>query len=147
MTNSNGSGPDLHVEPTRAQIERLLGAGTEGPVTMLNLLRYKDLADYSKCPELAPEATISGREAYESYSLGVLPILAELGAEVLLFGPCHPTLIGPETEAWDDIALIRYPGVDSFISMTTSEDYLAIGGHRNAALADSRLVPTGAVAP
>ena len=79
--------------------------------------------------------------------MGVLPILSELGAEVLLFGPCHSTLIGPEDERWDDIAIIRYPELETFAEMTASDSYRAVMGHRTAALTDSRLVATSASAP
>ncbi len=138
---------DSFIEPSDQQVRSLIDAGIGGPVTMLNLLRYRDTADYSGSPELEPSDPISGREAYGRYSAGVLPILAELGAEALLFGPCHATVIGPSSERWDDIAVIRYPSVEVFISMTTSDDYRAITGHRTAALADSRLVATGAATP
>lgn len=136
-----------HIEPTAAQMERLLAAAMTGPVTMLNLLRYAPEADYSAHPDLAPDTPITGRDAYGRYSEGVLPILADLGGEVVLFGPCHPGVIGPEDEIWDDLALIRYPDLDAFVTMVGSEEYLAIMGHRTAALADSRLVPTAAAAP
>ena len=33
----------------------------EGPATMLNLLRFRDVADYSQSPELMPPAPISGQ--------------------------------------------------------------------------------------
>ncbi len=136
-----------YIEPTASQLERLVVAAPQGPVTMLNLLAYRDNADYSSAPEMAPASAISGRDAYGLYSAGVLPILADLGGEVVVFGPCRPTLIGPPEESWDDIALIRYPTLDAFTAMVASPQYQAIMGHRNAALADSRLVPTGAVSP
>lgn len=136
-----------HIDPTGDQLEALFSAGIEGPVTMLNLLRYAEVADYSASPELDPGDPISGRDAYALYSAEVLPIVDSLGGEVVVFGPCHRTVIGPTDEQWDDIALIRYPEIGAFMSMASSEDYRAIVGHRTAALADSRLVPTGAIDP
>ncbi|MCP4434214.1 MAG: DUF1330 domain-containing protein [Actinomycetia bacterium] len=135
-----------HIEPTEAQLERLMASGIEGPVTMLNLLRYRDVADYSEHAGLAPTEPVSGREAYGLYSAGVLPILAGLGAAPVFFGACNPTVIGPDDEQWDDMALIRYPDLATFAGMVASAEYQAIMGHRTAALADSRLVPTDAVA-
>ena len=38
-----------------------------GPVTMLNLLRFRDMVDYSANPELDPNEPISGIEAYQKY--------------------------------------------------------------------------------
>ena len=135
-----------HIEPSTEQLERLLSAGGEGPVTMLNLLRYAEVADYSASPALDPGRSVSGRDAYAAYSAGVLPILAALGGELVLFGSCRNTVIGPPDEEWDDIALIRYPDLGSFTTMVSSEEYRAIAGHRSAALLDSRLVPTDAAA-
>jgi hypothetical protein len=37
----------------------------EGGLVMLNLLRFREVADYSANPELAPAAPISGAEAFD----------------------------------------------------------------------------------
>lgn len=131
-----------HVEPTTEQLAAFLADDPGGPVVMLNLLRYRDQADYTEEPELAPETPITGREAYQRYSEGVLPILAGIGGAIELFGPCHGTLIGPVDEAWDEIVLVRYPDTAAFVGMVSSAEYQAVTGHRSAALADSRLVRT-----
>jgi hypothetical protein len=39
----------------------------DGPVVMLNLLRFRDTADYSASPELARETPIGGAEDYRRY--------------------------------------------------------------------------------
>lgn len=136
-----------HIEPTPAQLEQFIADDPGGSPVMLNLLRYREVADYSDSPELDPGEPISGREAYQRYSAGVLPILAALGGGIELFGACTGTLIGPDDEAWDDIALVRYPSTPAFVQMVTSAEYQAIQGHRSAALADSRLIRTDATRP
>ena len=108
---------------------------------MLNLVRFREIADYSEHPALAPDGPISGQQAYEIYSGHTLPLLAEVGAEVLFVGTGGPLLIGPEEARWDNLLLIRYPDLGAFIAMTQSPDYTAGAGHRTAALADSRLLP------
>ncbi len=133
-----------HVEPTTEQLAQFLANDPGGTVVMLNLLRYLDEADYSEAADLAPESPISGREAYQRYSEGVLPILAGIGGSIEMLGGCHGTLIGPDDEQWDDIVLVRYPDTTAFVSMVSSAEYVAIQGHRTAALADSRLVRTTA---
>ena len=40
------------------------------------------------------------------------------------------------------IILVRYPSPSAFLDMVTTPDYQSLSGHRTAALADSRLVPT-----
>jgi uncharacterized protein (DUF1330 family) len=136
-----------HIEPTAAQLERFIADDPGGSPVMLNLLRYREVADYSESPELAPDGPVSGRDAYTAYTEGVLPILAGLGGGIEMFGGCHGTLIGPDGEEWDDIVLVRYPSTATFVQMVTSPEYQAIQGHRSAALADSRLVRTSAVSP
>lgn len=130
-----------HVEPTGDQVHDLVDRGLEGPVEMLNLLRFREVADYSRSPQLAPDEPISGAEAYAEYSRHTMPRLAEAGAEVVWMGRGGPPVIGPDDERWDLALLVRYPGVEAFLSMTSDPRYLAGVGHRTAAVEDSRLVP------
>lgn len=58
---------DVFLEPCDESARRLFERAIEGPVTMLNLLRFREVADYSGCSELAPAEPISGRCAYEAY--------------------------------------------------------------------------------
>lgn len=108
---------------------------------MLNLIRFRDVADYSDYPELAPQEPISGEKACEIYSTHTLPLLAEVGGQVIFMGTGGSLLTGPAEARWDRVLLIRYPNLGAFLTMTQSTDYTAGGGHRTAALADSRLLP------
>ncbi len=108
---------------------------------MLNLLRFREVADYSESPELAPDGEISGAEAYERYADAVMPLLERAGSELLYRGDGGPSLIGPAEERWDLVLLVKHASISEFMSFATDEDYLAIAGHRTAALEDSRLVP------
>lgn len=129
------------IEPTDDQLRDLQSRDLDGPVEMLNLLRFRDVADYGRSPELAPAEPVSGAEAYAEYSRHTLPRLAAVGAEVVLMGRGGPTLIGPPGEHWDLALVVRYPSVAAFLTMTSDPGYLATVGHRTAALADSRLLP------
>jgi uncharacterized protein (DUF1330 family) len=108
---------------------------------MLNLIRFREVADYSDYPDLAPEEPISGQEAYAIYSSDTLPLLAEAGGEVFFVGTAGPLLIGPEDAQWDRVLLLQYPYLAAFLSMAQSPGYAAGAGHRTAALEDSRLLP------
>lgn len=112
------------------------------PVTMLNLLRFRDIADYSGADDLAPGEPISGAEAYRIYTREATRHLENAGAEVVFHGECGPTVIGPEDESWDSILLVRYPSPMAFIEMVKAPDYQALSRHRTAAVADSRLIAT-----
>jgi uncharacterized protein (DUF1330 family) len=131
----------MFISPTPDSIAALVARNIDGPVTMLNLIRYRDIADYSDYPELAPEDPISGERAYKIYSTHTLPLLADVGGQVIFVGKGGSLLIGPQEARWDSVLLIQYPNLGAFLAMTQNPDYLAGAGHRTAALTDSRLLP------
>ena len=113
----------------------------EGEVVMLNLLRFREVADYAADPELAPVATISGAAAYDRYIAHTLPFLRDSGGEVVFLGAGGPVLIGPDGEQWDRVLLVRQRSVQAFMAFAANAAYLKGLGHRTAAVADSRLLP------
>ena len=108
---------------------------------MLNLLRFRAVADYAANPELAPPAPISGAAAFERYVAHTLPYLERSGGSLMFVGEGGPFLIGPADERWDRVMLVRQSSVQSFLAFAQDAGYLAGLGHRTAALADSRLLP------
>ena len=68
---------------------------------MLNLLRFRDVADYSADPQLAPDEPISGAEAYRRYADHTMPFLIVSGGEVVVdgaLGPRHGARRGSDDE-------------------------------------------------
>ncbi|MDQ0347835.1 hypothetical protein [Ancylobacter vacuolatus] len=98
MTASAGIG---HLEPTQNAGRLFVQRGLEGPFIMLNLLRFREVADYTAHPDLAPAMPISGAEAFARYFRHTLPFLRESGGDVVFLGAGGPFLIGPEGERWD----------------------------------------------
>ena len=133
--------PIRYLEPSQKAGRDFIQRAIEGSVTMLNLLRFRDIADYSANPELAPETPISGADAFDRYIQHTLPFLRESGGDVVFLGAGGPYLIGPEDERWDLVMLVRQTSVQSFLSFAGHEAYLAGIGHRTAAIEDSRLLP------
>jgi uncharacterized protein (DUF1330 family) len=129
------------LEVTQEAGAALLGRKITGEVVMLNLLRFRDVADYSANPELMPEEPISGAEAYQKYIDHTLPFLKESGGDLLFQGKGGRYLIGPREEKWDLVMLVRQNSLSDFIAFSTNKEYLAGMGHRTAALEDSRLLP------
>jgi uncharacterized protein (DUF1330 family) len=113
----------------------------KGNIVMLNLLRFRDIADYAEHPELAPGEPISGEIAYQLYIDHTLPFLKNSGGEIVFMGKGGNFLIGPANESWDAVLLIRQESVESFMAFAQDQEYLAGIGHRTAALEDSRLLP------
>jgi hypothetical protein len=130
-----------YLEPTMAAGRTFIQHGGDGEVVMLNLLRFRAVADYSAHPQLAPDEPISGAEAYDRYIAHTMPHLTASGGEVLFLGNGGPFLIGPESERWDCAMLVRQRSAQTFLAFAGDRDYLAGIGHRTAALEDSRLLP------
>ncbi len=135
-----------YLEPTQASAMALFARGIEGPVVMLNLLRFRAEADYSRNPALAPTTPISGAEAFDLYIAQTLPHLHASGGELEFMGQGAGFFIGPAEERWDRVLLVRQASVEAFIAFAQNEAYLAEAiGHRTAALEDSRLLPLTAL--
>ncbi len=134
-------GPKPYLEPTQSAGKRFVQRGIEGSIVMLNLLRFRKIADYTAHPELNPASPISGAEAFDRYIRHTLPFLRDSGGEILFLGAGGTFLIGPEDERWDMMMLVRQSSAASFLAFASHEPYLAGIGHRTAALEDSRLLP------
>ncbi|WP_286264907.1 DUF1330 domain-containing protein [Thalassotalea atypica] len=130
-----------YLEPTQAAGAELFSKSIDGEVVMLNLLKFKDIADYSEHPELAPSAEISGKQAYQKYMVHTGPFLQKNGGEVMLLGKCSSFFIGPSDEKWDAVMLVKQRSLKDFLAFATNEEYLKGIGHRAASLEDSRLLP------
>ncbi|WP_035604796.1 hypothetical protein [Haloferula sp. BvORR071] len=130
-----------YFEPTQESGRAFFSRKISGSVVMLNLLRFREIADYSAAPDLALPSPISGEAAYRLYMEHTRPFLENSGGEVIFFGRGGEFLIGPSEERWDAVMLVRQTSVSSFLEFASNQEYLAGMGHRLAALEDSRLLP------
>ena len=130
-----------YLEPSLDSIKSFLMRNNNGPIVMLNLLKFRKVADYSLTPNLEPKESISGKEAYKLYTDKTFSFVRKMEGEVLFYGNCDKFLIGPESELWDAVLIIKYKHVQDFIDMTANSEYIKGYGHRLAALEDSRLLP------
>ena len=109
-------------------------------LVFLNLLRFRDTADYGPNDTLAP---CSGRAAYyERYAPAVTPMVMALGGRVVWAGSVLGHPVCRDDERWDDMLVVEYPDIESILGMFRSPDYQAQVMHRTAALTDSRLIAT-----
>ena len=131
----------MYLDPGDENLRLLIERAPAGTLVMLNLLRFRDVADYSNHPDLDPGRPISGREAYERYTAHTMPFLVESGGSVEFVGDGGHYFIGPTDERWDQVLLVRQAGIAEFFAFAENQDYLAGLGHREAALEDSRLLP------
>jgi uncharacterized protein (DUF1330 family) len=130
--------PVYYVEPSPVALDAFLAAFPDDtPVFMLNLMRFREQAEYDEGFDAEP---CSGVEAYMRYGAAVAPLIDGVGGEVVWQGRPVAMVVGPEDKDWHLMALVRYPGKAAFLAMVSSEDYQAIAPHRTAALIDSRLI-------
>jgi uncharacterized protein (DUF1330 family) len=123
-----------HSDPTKESFAHFKALPTDAPIHMLNLVRLRAEAAY-------PDGRkASGREAYRAYARESGPVFGRLGGTQVWIGRPELTLIGPETEAWDIAFIARYPSGQAFIDMIRDPVYREAVKHRQAAVADSRLI-------
>ncbi len=130
-----------YINPTDEAAMALFSKDLKGEVIMLNMIKYKDFADYSEFPDLAPAKVITGEQAYQLYMQHTSPFLQESGGEVIFMGTASEYFIGPADSKWDLVFLIKQKSLQHFMTFATNQEYLAGIGHRTAAVADSRLLP------
>jgi hypothetical protein len=69
-----------YLEPTMEAGRAFMSRGIVSSVVMLNLLRFREKADYAQSPKLAPAAPITGAEAFQKYIDHTLPHLRRVAA-------------------------------------------------------------------
>ncbi len=136
-----------YLEPTEQAAQALFTGGIKGEVVMLNLLRFKETADYSDYPELAPDKPVSGAQAYQKYMEFTTPFLEQSGGKLIFSGKADHFFIGPENQCWDLVILVKQKSLADFMAFASNPEYLAGLGHRTAALEDSRLLPITELKP
>lgn len=123
-----------HIDPTRESFAAFRADDRPGPIHMLNLVRFNALATY-------PDGhTTTGAQAYAAYGRESGPVFAALGGRIVWRGRFELMLIGPQDEVWDECFIAAYPSVQAFVSMIRDPVYRAAVVHRQAAVADSRLI-------
>lgn len=102
----------------------------DGPVWMVNLMRYREVAHYADGRDL----TISGREADDLYS--PVDVLADIGARPVFFADVDTQLLG-DTPKWDRVAVVKYATRRSFIDMQSRADFKEKHEHKTAGMAET----------
>jgi len=89
------------------EFRKLAKNPNEGPVVMLNLLRFKGA---------------EGQASYFRYTKEAGKFVEGVGGKVLYLGKPGELLNGEET--WDLLMLVQYPSRKAFISMINNPEYL-----------------------
>jgi uncharacterized protein (DUF1330 family) len=133
----------MAIEPDErqfAEIAGLAGGDADGPVVMLNLNRYRARAQYDGEAPGGESADVTGHEAYMRYGAVASEVLARVGGRILWHTESKRTVIGDDTDRYDEVIAVWYPSLAAFAALATDPDVLAVRGHRSAALERAALV-------
>ena len=126
------------VYPNDEQIKGFLEPGAEGPICMVNLLKFRPQAEY----EDGRETQLTGREAWEIYEQGIEKILRDVGGGVGFEGDVERLTLGEVEELWDMVALAVWPSRQVMLEVMQSEAMQQISVHRTAGLAGQLNIET-----
>ncbi|MBY9067514.1 DUF1330 domain-containing protein [Hyphomonas sp. WL0036] len=113
-----------------AVVQQLMQPGPEGPIFMVNLLKFKDKAEY----EDGRECNLTGKEAYMIYGRAVSEILLKFGGKAIFAGDVTFLTLGQVEELWDEVAIAMYPQRADMVRMSMSAEWQEAAVHRTAGL-------------
>jgi uncharacterized protein (DUF1330 family) len=127
------------IDPLREQFDAFKALPRDTPIHMLNLVRLNAMAAY---PEGHPDhgKGLTGLDAYRAYGRTTAHIFKRVGGRQVWVGRPEGVVTGPADEAWDLAFIAEYPGGGAFLAMVTDPEYRELVKHRQAAVADSRLI-------
>ena len=118
----------ISLYPTREQIQALLADPAQGPVVMVNLLRFKP----------------GGEAAYRRYADAMRKLVEGRGGRFLWSGRVTAQVVGGGGEGFEIVGLVEYPSRKAFVEIATSQEVAAIGVHRSEGLEGQWLLATTA---
>jgi len=119
------------VHPTKEQMEGFLEGDLETPIAMINLLKFKEKAEYKD----GRDTDLTGEQAYTIYMKEVIEHLKKVGGEASFGGSINRLMLGEVEELWDKAFIAKYPSRKAMLKMITDPDYLESNKHREAGLA------------
>lgn len=108
----------ISLYPTKEQIQALLADPAEGPVVMVNLLRFKPV----------------GEAVYMRYAESMRKLVEGRGGRFLWSGRVTAQVVGSGGEGFEVVGLVEYPSRKVFVEIATSKEVAAIGVHRTEGL-------------
>ena len=126
------------VYPNEEQLQGFTEPGPDGPIYMVNLLKFRERAEY---PD-GRETNLTGEQAYGLYTEGVSKLLTEFGGALTFAADVERLMLGEVEELWDKVAIAMYPSRAAMFEMMRSPGMQEIGVHRAAGLAGQLNIET-----
>jgi uncharacterized protein (DUF1330 family) len=112
------------------RIRQMMEPGPSKPIYMVNLLKFKEKAEYKDCRE----TNLSGRDAYMIYGRAVAELLPKFGGHAVFAADVTFLTLGQVEELWDEVAIASYPNRRAMVEMSMSKEWREIAVHRDAGL-------------
>jgi len=110
------------------------------PIFMLNIWRYRTEAVYAPEHAHLSPSPCTGEEALKRYRQAIYAVLPPNAALHFTSVPVT-TVVAPDGEKWDYVALVRYDNLAGFKNMVSCKEYKEeVEPHRLAGLEDFRLI-------
>ena len=87
------------------RISAMQEPGPPGPIVMVNLLKFREQAQYAD----GRETDLTGAEAYALYGRAVAQLIQKFDGEIVFVSDVSFLSIGRVEDLWDQVALARYP--------------------------------------
>jgi uncharacterized protein (DUF1330 family) len=129
-----------HVEPDLERLQREFTGDDDRAVVMLNLNRYRAVADYAD----GRTEQVSGRDAYLRYGAVALAAIGSVGGRILWSTDAESVVIGCEHDRYDEVVAVWYPSRAAFLRLAEYPGYVEALAHRTAAVEQASLIACAA---
>lgn len=102
----------------------------DGPIWMVNLMKYREKADYAD----GRESDITGKEADDRYA--PLGPLKAIGAQPVFLADVETQFLN-DTPKWDRVGIVKYPSRKAFLEMQQRPDFKELHHHKEAGMAET----------
>lgn len=100
-------------------VEAMMRRAADGPLVMLNLLKFKP----------------GGEQRYlDGYASVAVPMIERLGGRIVYAGRLAEKAHEDDAPEWDVLVLVEYPDRQAFINMVNDPEYRAAHVHRSEAI-------------
>lgn len=124
--------------PTGEQFDALLKSDLSGPVSMVNLLKFRRKAVYDD----GRITDLNGKQAYDLYGTQMQAYVQSKGGRFLYYGQASHMVIGSVEDPWDTIAIVEYPSKEAFVTIASAPEVAEFAIHRSAGLEGQLLIAT-----
>ncbi|MCH7741881.1 MAG: DUF1330 domain-containing protein [Proteobacteria bacterium] len=124
-------GSDPWLDGNAAQMAKFSANADEGPVFMLNLLKFDAVTE---------DGSMSGAESYAKYGELAGPFVVKHGGKLVWSGVPTEQLIGDMDYDWDLVLLVSWPKRQNLLDLIADPEYEAISHYRGNGLQRSMLI-------